>query len=302
VREKDFIIQIIPLNSERKMRRFKLTPFKIVSLIIFFVGLLGSSIFLFLHLTSKLDDFRKISSLERENKILNEKLTELKEKIAHLEALMDTIYKKDLTLRTIVGLDYPPPEIKEMGIGGYIEEPPEPELRELKELDLDIERLIRLAEYEKKSFAEIEDKLVTDKRRRDHTPSIMPVSGIFTSGFGRRRDPFTGRMTFHPGIDLAAPPGAPIYAPADGVVRRIRWDRGYGLVLEIDHGYGVATRYAHISKAAVKIGTRVKRGQIIAYVGNTGRSTGPHLHYEVLVYRKNVNPFKYIISQSTYYD
>lgn len=298
----NFIVQIIPLDSKKKMKEFKVTPLKIGIFIIFILLLTGALSYFIFHSKYQLTDFHKISQLEKENKFLSEKLSEMKDKIAYLESLIDTLYKKDIILRTIAGLEYPSPEVKEMGMGGFPEEPPEPVLEELSKIDFDLERLIKLAEYEKESFAEIENKLVTDKKRRDHTPSIVPVSGIFTSGFGRRRDPFTGRMSFHPGVDFSAPPGTPIYAPADGIVRRIKWDRGYGLILEIDHGYGVVTKYAHNSKVAVKPGMRVKRGQIIAYVGNTGRSTGPHLHYEVLVYNKNVNPLKYIIPRSAYYD
>ncbi|HEX8448645.1 MAG TPA: M23 family metallopeptidase [Allosphingosinicella sp.] len=131
-------------------------------------------------------------------------------------------------------------------------------------------------------------------------PSTEPVRGTnFTSGYGVRSDPFKGRAAMHAGIDLAGPIGTPIYATADGVVQRSEYNNGgYGNLVELDHGHGIQTRYGHLSKSMVTAGQRVKRGDMIALMGSTGRSTGSHLHYEVRIDGKAVNPVPFLQSTS----
>lgn len=130
------------------------------------------------------------------------------------------------------------------------------------------------------------------------TPSLRPVRGWFTSKFGYRISPFTGRPMMHAGLDIAASPGSPIYAPADGVVSFAGYDPGYGKLVSVDHGYGVITRYGHTSQIFVEVGQKVKRHDVIALVGSTGRSTGPHLHYEVRVNNVPVDPQNYVLDES----
>lgn len=127
------------------------------------------------------------------------------------------------------------------------------------------------------------------------TPSIWPTQGFITSKFGGRDSPFTGVKQLHRGLDIGSPTGTPIVAPANGRVVFSQTDGGYGLSIEIDHGSGVRTKYAHMSKLIAHRGKMVKRGEIIGVVGNTGRSTGSHLHYEVLVNGVPTNPMKYIV-------
>lgn len=128
-------------------------------------------------------------------------------------------------------------------------------------------------------------------------PSAEPVKGsTFTSGFGTRTDPFRGRAARHAGIDLAGPIGTPIYATGDATVGRSQWVNGYGNLIELEHGRSIQTRYGHLTRSAVRAGQRVKRGQLIGYMGSTGRSTGSHLHYEVRVAGKAVNPIPYMQS------
>ncbi len=129
------------------------------------------------------------------------------------------------------------------------------------------------------------------------TPSIYPVHGLLGNGYGWRRDPFTGMRDFHQGLDLVAPLGTRVVAPADGIVTRIGPSGGFGNSVFISHGYGIITRYGHLATYNVKVGQRVKRGDVIATVGSTGRSTGPHLHYELLVHQRNVDPIKYILEE-----
>jgi murein DD-endopeptidase MepM/ murein hydrolase activator NlpD len=130
-------------------------------------------------------------------------------------------------------------------------------------------------------------------------PSAMPVQQTvnYTSGFGVRSDPFRGRAAMHPGVDLAGPIGTAIYATADGMVDRAEWNNGgYGNMVEIDHGHGIQTRYGHLTRYVVSAGQHVKRGDLIAYMGSTGRSTGSHLHYEVRLDGRAVNPLPFMQS------
>lgn len=127
-------------------------------------------------------------------------------------------------------------------------------------------------------------------------PSRMPLEGAhLTSGFGMRAHPVLGGLRKHTGIDLAAPTGTPVYATADGLIGRADWYSSYGLYISISHGASMETRYAHLSRLAVAAGDNVKKGDLIGYVGSTGRSTGPHLHYEVRVEGLAVNPVPYMV-------
>lgn len=127
-------------------------------------------------------------------------------------------------------------------------------------------------------------------------PSRMPLDGArLTSDFGMRTHPVLGGRRKHKGIDLAAPTGTPVYATADGIVDRAEWFSSYGLYVEIGHGAELETRYAHMSRLAVAEGQWVNKGDVIGYVGSTGRSTGPHLHYEVRIAGIAVNPIPYMV-------
>jgi murein DD-endopeptidase MepM/ murein hydrolase activator NlpD len=124
------------------------------------------------------------------------------------------------------------------------------------------------------------------------TPSIWPIAGWISSAFGNRRDPFTGGADFHPGLDISADQGQAVIAPADGDVITATYSGNYGNLIVIDHGFGITTRYAHLSRYGVSPGQQVKRGETIGFVGSTGRSTSPHLHYEVLVNGQLTNPLR----------
>lgn len=124
------------------------------------------------------------------------------------------------------------------------------------------------------------------------TPSIWPVVGYLSSMFGTRKDPFTGQPDFHPGLDIAANKGAPIRATADGTVESAGYAGNYGNAVVLSHGFGIATRYGHMSRIAVRKGVAVKRGDVIGYVGATGRATSAHLHYEILLNGQTINPLR----------
>jgi murein DD-endopeptidase MepM/ murein hydrolase activator NlpD len=142
----------------------------------------------------------------------------------------------------------------------------------------------------------VEKKLFLQADQLALTPSIAPAAGVLTAGFGARSDPFTNHSEFHTGVDISTPAGNRVVAPASGTVVRVGWDKGYGRFVEIAHGYGVLTLYGHLQAARVGEGQRVKRGDLVALVGSTGRSTGPHLHYEVHTEGKPVNPLDYVLN------
>lgn len=133
-----------------------------------------------------------------------------------------------------------------------------------------------------------------DWLRANSAPNLWPVEGHVTGSFGERIDPFNGEGAFHTGVDIAAEMGQPVVAPADGVVEFADFMGGYGKAIMIDHGHGIATRYGHLSGFAVASGQHVRRGDVIGFVGLSGRSTGPHLHYEVRINDTPVNPYKYL--------
>ncbi len=130
----------------------------------------------------------------------------------------------------------------------------------------------------------------------NYTPSIWPVLGHITDSFGERLDPFSGEGAFHTGVDVGADYGAPVHCTADGVIVTADTHTGYGRVVIVDHGFGLTTWYAHLSSYAVVAGTRVKRGEVVGYTGISGRSTGPHVHYEVRMNNAPVNPWRYMKS------
>jgi murein DD-endopeptidase MepM/ murein hydrolase activator NlpD len=149
------------------------------------------------------------------------------------------------------------------------------------------------SQYQQSNFNALMHKLEKRKNMLAHTPAIRPAQGVVTSAFAYRQNPFTGEREFHRGMDIANHIGTPVVATADGVVSFMGESGPLGILVVIDHGYGLVTRYAHLKKGLKKPGERVRRGEPIGKMGNTGRSTGPHLHYEVRLNGVPVNPAKY---------
>ncbi|MBT4763154.1 MAG: M23 family metallopeptidase [Bdellovibrionaceae bacterium] len=164
-------------------------------------------------------------------------------------------------------------------------------------LSVRIDKAVKNTQLREQSVLELWETLSERQNLLNATPSLRPTRGWFTSKFGYRLDPFTSKPTMHNGLDLAASPGTPIYAPSNGVVSYVGYESGYGKLISIDHGYGVVTRYAHTSQVYVQLGQKVTRRDVIAAVGNTGRSSGPHLHYEVRIHGMPVDPMNYILGQ-----
>ncbi len=224
-------------------------------------------------------------------------------KIGDLEKQLSRLKEFDNRIRIIGNLEKRRETTVFMGMGGPspsdIREKLKSERNEMglaQQMRTDIERLESEATLQEQSLSELEKLLQSKKEMLVHTPSIWPVHGWVTSGFGFRTNPFTDLNQMHEGLDIANQIGTPVIAPADGIVSNTGRDSFYGNAVVISHGFGMATRFLHLSKIFVRAGQRVKRGDKIAEVGNTGRSTGPHLHYEVRVNGIPVNPLRYIMN------
>lgn len=164
-------------------------------------------------------------------------------------------------------------------------------------LAIRIDRAVKQSQLREQSVMELWDRLSARQSLMNSTPSIKPTRGWLVSKFGYRISPFTGKAAMHNGIDIAAAPGTPIFAPADGIVTFAAFDETYGKLVAIDHGYGIMTRFGHNSQLYVQVGQRVNRWDVIAAVGNTGRSTGPHCHYEVRLNNIPIDPSNYILDE-----
>jgi murein DD-endopeptidase MepM/ murein hydrolase activator NlpD len=247
----------------------------------------------------------RLVAAEGENAVLHTKLDQYAVELESLKRQVRQNFDFQKKARLLANLDDLPEDVTEVGVGGPEYDPAtalytvNDETREAVSLiDADIGKLARQARLQRESYQEIVDKLSASQALLDATPSIRPVAtGYISSRFGRRMDPFTGRASWHRGVDFAARLGTPIYATADGVVSFAgKWFE-FGWTVEVSHGYGLVTRYAHCSKLLVQKGQRVKRGEVIARVGSTGRSTATHLHYEVLVDGSRRNPLAYVLSR-----
>lgn len=246
----------------------------------------------------ELEELRQISLRQkRDIQHFALRIDDFQNQLARLE-------KFDKKLRIITALDTVTDTTDKFGVGG----PNESEFDSFKDgseqysatllqqLNEDLNHFSKKARQQEISLHEVDAFFKDQSSLLTSTPSIWPTKGWVTSGFGYRVSPFTNLRELHEGIDVATHMNAPIISPASGVVIEATRDAGYGNLIEIDHGYGVTTRYGHNSINLVKRGDRVKRGQIIAKIGSTGRSTGPHLHYEVMLNGVPVNPFRYILT------
>jgi murein DD-endopeptidase MepM/ murein hydrolase activator NlpD len=244
------------------------------------------------------------AAAEREQ--LAAELGRLNSRLGALTDTINVISQTDAKIRVLANLDPLDPSVHAAGIGGPASVRPrsaDPLVEHAEQVRVDVGALIRRAELLARSFGQAADSLATHTDRLAATPSIMPTQGWLTSAFSSMREhPILHYARPHEGIDVSAPMGSPIEAPAAGRVIEAGWETGYGNVLVIDHGFGLQTKYAHTSRLLVKLGDRVKRGDRVALVGSTGLSTGPHLHYEVHLDGRPVNPLRYVLSGSAIVD
>jgi murein DD-endopeptidase MepM/ murein hydrolase activator NlpD len=250
-----------------------------------------------------LDQLTDLKDLRRETKAQKIQIQSFVGTIDDLKKQMTRLVEFDRKLRVITDIGLGQEHKRSLGRGGPEEEDTsdlavgsDSISRITSAIRSDLGELRKKSIRQEKSFQELSEAVRSRQSLWASTPSIWPTDGWISSTFGKRISPFTGRLQRHKGIDISARPGTPVIAPAGGVISYSRFNGGYGKFLKLNHGYGYITHYGHLSKAVVKVGQKVKRGEIIGYVGNTGLSTGPHLHYEVFVNSIPVNPMKYILN------
>ena len=239
---------------------------------------------------------------------VSKNLALMRTKIDKLNLELEKIEEKDKAVRTYAGMPEIDRSIRQLGIGGHSIESGKfsdnlaPKLNEeLFLLEKDLKRISRNVNLELNSYKSIYEKVQDNIQRINSIPSIRPVqSGYLNSTFGYRNDPIDNVRRFHHGQDITVKSGTPIIAPANGVVKRAYYAGGFGNHIKIDHGSGYTTLFAHLSKINVKHGQEIKRGEVIGYTGNTGRSTAPHLHYEIHYNGEPQNPLDYFFSDSNH--
>jgi len=292
------------LNSRNSVRSISVTWGKMITILTSVIFLFALVIILGANFLSNLVYQSKLTRLRKNNNRLVSTFYDIGNRVQKMESEISVLVEKDKALRTYVDLPAIDQDIRQLGIGGRLM-PKSSELDELlpgteikvSELANDLDRLAREVKFERLSYETIYDAF---KNRSDQilsTPSIRPIyTGYINDSFGYRRDPFTGRREFHYGVDITAPTGTPIFSTADGVVGDAGYHGGYGNVVEINHGFGYSTLYAHLSRINVRPGDAIRRGQKVGEVGVTGRTTGPHLHYEVKQFNINKNPLDFFFS------
>jgi len=244
-------------------------------------------------------------NLEIRNQVLEQELVEFQTRIAGLEQSLDRVAENDARFRNLAGLEIIDPEVLQAGVGGPGLGTPESSAlwstdslatKRIHAIGYDLSALERRARLLSESLAEATDSVRNHRELLESTPSILPTRGWLSSRFSQSRmHPVHSRPLPHEGIDVSAPTGTPIAAAAKVRVTRSGWIVGYGLTVEIDHGFGFTTLYGHASKLIAQVGDEVTRGQVIAQVGSSGITTAPNLHYEVKVNGVAQDPSNFIL-------
>jgi len=303
--KKSFTLIVVP-EHDQAVRRYRVEGRLVRRLLAggaLVVGVLAIAAVHYTHLLYRASENR---ALRDENVALQAQLKGFRERIEHMASTLERVERFDQKLRAVTLLSDPQ---RNLALGPTAMEtkgaPPSNGASEFtatsvsmespKTLAAKLETLSGEASRSEQSLEQLQTYFLEQKSLLASTPSVWPAKGWITSDFGQRTDPYTAERVMHDGLDIAAPHGKDVTAPADGTVIFAGLEGSYGNVLVIDHGYGVKTRYGHLSKVAVHPGDHVRRGELIGAVGNTGRSTGPHLHYEVRVNGLPENPRKFIL-------
>jgi len=298
VRDKGFTLMIIP-HSAKSSRTVFIPPWALKMCLVVITTLLVASTAVSIYFVQSYKNIKEhniqMTDMTRDYEIIKSQLDYYQNKTRDLEQRVNSIEDLDKDIREILKDE---PEFKDKtsartepqrevfvlaSRGGVNRQDVRAQLQDLEER----------IEKREESLIELKEALEKREKRLACTPSIYPVNGRITSRFGNRRSPFGRRIEFHDGLDIAAPYGTTIKATADGTVSFVGYRAGYGYCVDIVHGYGYKTSYCHNSKNLVKVGQRVKKGEAIAKVGNSGRSTGPHVHYMVYVNGVLKNPLDF---------
>ncbi|OWZ83485.1 M23 family metallopeptidase [Natranaerobius trueperi] len=300
-----YTIMLIP-HSEKPSFSVKLPVYLfqgLAVLVVLFVIVTVSFVGSYLSLAQEASELEDLRETNREQK---EKIANFAEQTKTLEEKMERVAETEEKVRELLDIE----ENGESEEGELLVEKGDEALKQLttngrgdmsftasntaERTEFSIRRLASELPEKEMGLEDLKEAAIKEEEERKHTPSIIPVHGSITSSYGRRNNPITGRREFHDGIDIAAGQGTPIRAGANGQVVYKGYRGGYGNLLIIDHGYGYQTYYAHLSSFNVDNGEYVEKEDVIGYVGRTGNSTGPHLHYEVHVNGSPVNPSDYI--------
>ena len=276
-------------------------------------GLLAALMLIGYAVTIGIDGYARLQSaqLDTRNTVLQDELRRFQTRVDHLESTLNRIAQNDARFRSIAGLESIDSEVLQAGVGGPGLVGPEahslwtidPSISEnLFEVSYDLNQLERRARLLSSSLEEATDSVLAHRDLLESTPSILPTPGWLSSSYSESRmHPIHNRPLPHPGVDISAPRGTSIYAAAKGRVIRAGWVVGYGLTIEIDHGFGYVTLYGHASELIASQSEEVQRGDVIARVGSTGIATSPHLHYEVRVQGIAQNPANFILPEYVRY-
>ncbi len=294
--------------SEKSLNFLEIKNFKekVVTVFIISVLLVSSILFGIFYFVSNLSTKdAHIQSLKKENNLLKEKFSNLTHQYTKLESDLNSLTKISNDLRLAVNLEPVSIEQRKLGVGGS-----SPLSKLYSGLGSDItdaidiaDKVIKRFEFEKSQYDEITSKLKKNENFFESIPAIIPSEGNFSSeSYGMRLHPILHMYKMHTGIDIITNVGTPVKATGKGKVIFVGTRNGYGLAVEIDHGFGYQTIYGHLSSVNIKEGAIVKRNQVIAKSGNSGLSTGPHLHYEVLHNGQNLNPSEFFFDEYGYFE
>ena len=297
---------ILHSESDNLVNQWHFSNAKILALVSVALIISGSFLLIGADYVSKVLYDKRLKEFKANYSSVVSNIDKIQSRLKELDQQILDIEEKDKAVRTYAGMPEVDKDIRKLGIGGVTLNKPNvldnlaPAVsKEISQLHLDIEKLSRQVNFELVSYEKIYDRVKGDIDRIRHIPSIRPVSGGFlNSSFGYRQDPIDDIRRFHQGQDITVPTGTPIFAPADGVVKRAYYIGGFGNHIKLKHSSGYSTTYAHLSKIFVRHGQKIKRGDIIGETGNTGRSTAPHLHYEVHYRGTPKNPLDYFFTQA----
>lgn len=293
-------VLLIP-GDNTGMKKLELSPLLLRGAALLFIALLIFSGVSGYRLYTLRSDLSRVATVKRINVEQSRQLAVLAGKVQVLDEEMNSLrtYNRHLSTLAKVDLDTGEEIVAvgggEAGSGGRSSNELLTDKMLTRQLHSQIKQIEDDVDVERSVSRDLLAEVERQRSLTAHTPSLWPSRGWISSRYGWRSSPFTGRRQFHKGIDIAARMKTPIFAPADGVVTTFRRNGGYGNFLVINHGYGIVTRYGHLNKSLVTPGQQVKKGQKIALIGSTGRSTGPHVHYEVLVGGIHVNPQRYML-------
>jgi len=289
--------------SKNRLKFIEIKNFykKFVFLVIFFSVINAFLVFSGYFIVNEiLNPDSEVKALQQKNRNLQDQLSELINKYEDFESDLDNLITQSNDLRLRVNLEPLTEEDKNVGVGGSVFENYIPNNsiefdNLLKRLNAYVDQINTKLELEKNNYSEVEKTLELNEQLSSSIPAIVPIEGRVTDSFGMRMHPILKIRRMHTGTDFVANVGTPVYAPGGGTVSFAGRRGGYGITLEIDHGFGYKTVYAHLSKILVKKGQKITRGDLIAESGNSGKlSTGPHLHYEVRHNGIALNPINFM--------